>query len=240
MKFSLFCALVALVFLVGCGGSSSTPGFGSVSMAEDELPVPAPAEAWIEAEFISASVTKTFFAEELGSSDQAKFVFKYAITAFGGDVYVDDACAQEEWVWDDRTNLYTVTDPDGVQTYCMLFSTADFDGDAERFRIEENETEFFTLVVGVTVNFDRFVQVALTRVAWLPATALVGDQQDVVDLEGWETDPIFLNYVEGINQCNDGVDNDADGLVDAADPDCDGPDRNSETDYVVPTPGGKG
>jgi hypothetical protein len=47
----------------------------------------------------------------------------------------------------------------------------------------------------------------------------------------------FLKIPIGMTQCSDGIDNDHDGLIDSADPECTGPSDNDESSFATGIPG---
>lgn len=122
-------------------------------------------------------------------------------------LYVDGQCNSEDpvefsWSLDnvdtDSCELYVVDPVDGGQT---IISTTDINGDA--FDVVNNEP-FQKLVAG-------------------PAGTNIGFQLACDNLEGdvIESSVVQLSCEgELVYQCNDGIDNDGDGLVDIDDPQC--------------------
>lgn len=142
---------------------------------------------------VSATESKTTTSDTSGVGDQGQFVIKYDVTAFDGDIYVDNTCTEDT---DDSEaaaegNSYTLTNPSSNSSTCVLTSTGD--NASNSFLVEEGETETFTLTVNVTASADAFVQLDMTAIGWVPTTAGQGTQLYTFNLDEFESDPLFLN-----------------------------------------------
>lgn len=145
-----------------------------------------------EVDLVSVSETKTRSSDTVGVGDQGQYTIRYEVTAVDGDIYIDDSCTEDNDGSEVASagNSYSVTNPTDNSTQCSFTSSADEVSNS--FRIEEGETETFTLTVVVTAVNDNFAQVSLEAIGWATAA---GNGTNVYDsnLGDFETDPLFLN-----------------------------------------------
>jgi hypothetical protein len=142
-------------------------------------------------DLVSTSETKTFSSETSGVGDQGQFVIKYEVTAFDGDIYIDNTCVEDNNGSEVSTATSFSTTGAGTAV-CNVVSTGDTDA-GTAFLIEDGETETITLTVNVTATADAFVQVALEAIGWDNAA---GGDDNVFDFNlpgDYETDSLFLN-----------------------------------------------
>ncbi|MFZ4499975.1 MAG: peptidoglycan-binding domain-containing protein [Minisyncoccia bacterium] len=147
-------------------------------------------------ELVSATETKTTTSDTSGTGDQGQFVIKYKITAFDGDIFIDNTCTEDNNGSEvSTTTSYKITNDGSNSTNCVMTATgstthADY---ANSFLVEEGDSETFTLTVNVTATGDAFAQVSLEAIGW---DHEAGGDDNVYDfaLPGdYKTDPLFLN-----------------------------------------------
>jgi hypothetical protein len=147
-------------------------------------------------EFVSATETKTVTADTSGTGDQGQFVIKYKITAFDGDIYIDNTCVEDNDGSEVATaTSYSITNPTLNSTSCVQTATGSTTHSdvANTFLVREGETETFTLTVNATAVSDGFAQVSLEAIGWDDAAG-GDDNVYTFDLPGiYKTDPLFLN-----------------------------------------------
>jgi hypothetical protein len=148
-------------------------------------------------ELVSTSETKTVTSETSGTGDQAQFVIKYKITAFDGDIYVDNTCVEDTDGASEVSTAtsYYITNNGSNSTSCIVTATGSTThGDyANSFLVRDGESETFTLTVNATASTDAFAQVQLEAIGWDDAAG-GDDNVYTFDLPGdYKTDPLFLN-----------------------------------------------
>lgn len=149
-------------------------------------------EVGFDLELVSATEVKTVTSDTSGTGDQAQFVIKYKVTAFDGDIWVDNTCVEDNDGSEVSTaTSYSITNNGSNSTTCVTTSTGDtVDGDA--FLIEEGTSETITLTVNATASADAFAQVVLEAIGWDYAAG--GDDEVYsFNLVDFKTDPLFLN-----------------------------------------------
>lgn len=128
------------------------------------------------------------------TADVGTFVIKYKVTAFDGDIYLDNTCVEDNDGSEVATaTSYSVTNNGSNTSSCVTTSTGDTDG-GTAFLIEEGTSETITLTVSVVPTADSFAQVKLEAIGWDDAA---GGDDNVFDFNlpgDFETDPIFLNF----------------------------------------------
>lgn len=210
---SLVCAMLALVGLVACGGGglNPAPNTGGYEYPNDDGygyddsyrgPYNDDYDYGYECDGVAIGVNlvgvvgfKTFETDTLGKGDQAKFVLTYAATAIGGDVAMSTRCTEGDVTAIAALgSTYAVTNSDSNVTSVTLSLDGDLLGEGLIF-IQEGDTVVFTIVVTVTATADAFAQVSLLSIGWAPAYC-VDEDWLYIDLEGFETDPVFLNFWE--------------------------------------------
>lgn len=149
-------------------------------------------EVGFELDLVSATQVKTVTSDTSGVGDQAQFVIKYEVTAFDGDIWIDNTCVEDNDGSEVATaTSYSVTNDGSNTTNCITTSTGDTVG-GNSFLIEEGTSETITLTVNVTATADAFAQVALEAIGW-DYEAGGDDEVYSFNLDDFETDPIFLN-----------------------------------------------
>jgi hypothetical protein len=128
------------------------------------------------------------------SADVGVYVIKYKVTAFDGDIYIDNTCTEDNDGSEVATTTsYSVSNDGSNATTCVMTSTGDTDSGTS-FLIEEDTSETITLTVSVIPTADSFAQVKLEAIGWDDAT---GGDDNVFDFDlpgDYETDPAFLNF----------------------------------------------
>lgn len=146
-----------------------------------------------ELDLVSVDQDKTFESETSGTGDRGTFVIKYSVTAFDGDIYIDNTCVEDNDGSEVSTaTSYSVSNNGSNSTSCTVTSTATTDG-GNAFLIEEGETETITLTVQVTATADSSAYVSLEAIGWDDAA---GGDDNVFDFDlpgDYKTDPVFLD-----------------------------------------------
>jgi peptidoglycan hydrolase-like protein with peptidoglycan-binding domain len=148
-------------------------------------------------EFVSATETKTVASDTSGTGDQGQFVIKYKITAFDGDIYIDNTCVEDTDGASEVSTAtsYYITNNSSNTTTCVQTATgstthADY---ANSFLVRNGETETFTLTVNATATADAYAQVQLEAIGWDDAAG-GDDNVFTFSLPGdFKTDPLYLN-----------------------------------------------
>ncbi len=125
-----------------------------------------------------------------GENEQAQFTYEFDVTAFGGDIYIDDVVETGA----EDGHLYTLNGVGGTAAE-TISSTAD-DAGVSTWKIEEGETETFTITINYTADADEFVQIDLTDIQWNDEDVVeggAGNEQYDFNMDIFESDPIFLN-----------------------------------------------
>jgi len=147
-------------------------------------------------EYVSSSETKTVTSETATVGDQGQFVIKYKITAFDGDIYIDNTCTEDNDGGEVATTTsYSITNNGSNTTSCVMTEagTVTNADSANTFRIIEGSSREFTLTVNGIATVDAFAAVSLEAIGWDVA---IGGDNNVFgfDLPGdYDTDPLFLN-----------------------------------------------
>ncbi len=144
-------------------------------------------------ELVSATESKQS-SDTATVGDIGEFVIKYDITAFDGDIAIDNTCVEDNDGSEVSTaTSFSITNPGSNTASCTVTSTGDTEN-SNAFTIEEGETETLTLTVSAVATGDAFAQVALEAIGWGLSGAGGDDNVFTFNLPGdFETDPIFLN-----------------------------------------------
>jgi peptidoglycan hydrolase-like protein with peptidoglycan-binding domain len=146
-------------------------------------------------ELTSTSESTKANASDDVSDDQGVFTLKFDVTAFENDLWVNKTAASGTTMGTAGVN-FLVQDNTGTQvaagtSTASLTSTADTDG--SRFKVNEGETETFTL----TVNYDpttagSFFQVQLYSLNFNDSNADPDTQQKATPAADFQTDQISI------------------------------------------------
>ena len=169
-------AFVALLLLAACGGGGTS------------APV---AEATIEVEFMSGTTSTLFMADVPGDGDIAQFEITYAVTAIGGDVYIDTTCTGGGLaLLPEDGNVFEIGED------VLVWTELSVDGDSvgESFLVEAGTTVEFKLTVIAEARGDSFVQLVLEGIGWSSSPG-EGDRMFVLPEGEFETMSIFMNYL---------------------------------------------
>lgn len=146
---------------------------------------------------IQVSLVSTAQSKTTGDNtpDQGEFVIKYSVTAFGGDVYVQEGCSGDLTSSGSAEFVLTSGGVASVSSSCTLQaadSRIDDDSAFGNFEVLEGETETFTLTV-VENGAGTFVNVRLEGIDW--ATSDVTDPANFYEsnLDDFKTDDLFLS-----------------------------------------------
>ncbi len=150
-----------------------------------------------ELDFVSAEEVKTVSSDTSGTGDQAQFIIKYEITAFDGDIYIDNTCTEDNNGSEVATTTsFSITNDGSNSVSCVMTAEGtdtDATDSANTFLVDENDTREFTLTVNTTATADAFAQVKLEAIGWDVAA---GGDNFVFDFDlpgDFKTDPLFLN-----------------------------------------------
>jgi hypothetical protein len=150
-----------------------------------------------ELAFVSATEVKTVTSDTSGTGDQAQFIIKYDITAFDGDIYIDNTCTEDNNGSEVATTTsFSITNDGSNSVSCVMTAEGtdtDSTDSANTFLVDENDTREFTLTVNATASADAFAQVSLQAIGWDVAA---GGDNFVFDFDlpgDFKTDPLFLN-----------------------------------------------
>lgn len=158
-------------------------------------------DAGIIVEFVSATATRSFTADEAGESDTGEYKITFRVTAFDGDMRIDRTCEDDNGADADGQGTvfdFTVSAGDevGWTVGCLLSSSsADSEDTANTFEVDENKTRTFTLTVNVTPDEDSFVEVAIESINWGTNQDNTNAEDYTFSLDEFKTDSIFLNDI---------------------------------------------
>lgn len=147
----------------------------------------------------SVTETSQTNTDSTTADDEGVYTFKFEVTAFEGDLWVNKTAASGTTMGTAGVN-YIVEDTNGTQvgtpgngtSTAALSSTAETDG--TRFKVNEGETETFTLTVEWDPSTGGFYQVQLHSFNFKTTSA--GDpttQQLTLPTEDYESDLISIN-----------------------------------------------
>ncbi len=144
-------------------------------------------------ELVSATESKQS-SDTATVGDIGTFVIKYKVTAFDGDIAIDNTCVEDNDGSEVSTaTSFSITNPGSNTASCTTTSTGDTQGGVA-FLIEEGTSETITLTVSAVATGDAFAQVALEAIGWGLSGAGGDDFVFDFDLPGdYKTDPVFLN-----------------------------------------------
>lgn len=160
----------------------------------------------IMVEFVSADAERTFTADASGEDDQGTYTIVFDITAFDGDMYIDDDCEDDNGA--DAAGQGTVFDvnssagtPTGGAT-CLVDAAGTETGDtSSSWQVQEGETRQFTFTVTLTADTtptDGNHQVILESINWDDEAGGVDSTPDFFynfNMDDFETDYLFLNGI---------------------------------------------
>ncbi|MEZ4180080.1 MAG: hypothetical protein R3B41_00975 [Candidatus Doudnabacteria bacterium] len=163
-------------------------------------------DAGIMATFVEASAVRTFTADATGEDDQGTYTIVFDVTAFDGDMYIDDDCEDDNGT--DAAGQGTVFDvnstagtPTGGGT-CLVDAAGSESGDtANSWEVKEGETRRFTFTVTLTADStptDGNHQVILESINWDNEAGGVDSTPDFFynfNMDDFETPYLFLNGI---------------------------------------------
>lgn len=155
-------------------------------------------EDTIEVTFVSSDTT-IMVTDDPGEGDVATFNLVFNIKAIGDDVYIDRSCRENASNVAGQGIEFSMLHKNKNTTSCVLTSTASVDGVGalEKFEIDEEETEQFTLTVSATAQADHFAQMLLNSINWTTQSEEVADlffNEGFGPLSEFKTDTAFLNF----------------------------------------------
>jgi len=160
-------------------------------------------EDGIMVEFVSVTETKTFSADDAGEKDRVTFVFKYDITAFDGDFFLDKelvATATPNTITDGNAYATTSQSTTGTSTGAssVISSTETHSSDTTHaFFLEEDETRSFTLTVELEAQIDGTIQTYISGFNWGTAGSAdsSADQMYTFNLDNNLSDAVTVNVI---------------------------------------------
>ena len=145
-------------------------------------------------EFVSSTETLKANTDSTTADDEGVFTIKVDVTAFETDLWINKTAASGTTMGTAGVN-FIVEDANGNQvgagtSSASLTSTADTDG--TRFKVNEGETETFTLTVNYDPTTAGFYQVQFHSVNWAKSNANPTTQQATVPAADYESDQISI------------------------------------------------
>lgn len=154
----------------------------------------------IKLALVSKSATEVFTADATGEFDQAQYVIKFNVTAFGADMWVMDGATEGDTpVLASNTSYDIQSDTGDSSTAIEGTAVAAFTSTAtagnSNFKVPADQTKEFTLTVTVSASSaDAYARVALEAVHWSDADQATGEFMYTYGLdEDWRTDLVHLN-----------------------------------------------
>ncbi len=149
---------------------------------------------------VTVTETKTVTCDgvcAVGEAEQAQFTFTFDVTAFGGDIFIDDTV---ELPGADGGHLYEAHDGTGAAvggTLVDLITSPGTDAaGTSTWWVDEDETREFIITINYTADAAEFVQVDVTAIQWNDDDVIeggAGNEQYDFNMGDFESDPIFLN-----------------------------------------------
>lgn len=156
-------------------------------------------DSGVQIEFVSASSTRSFTADEAGESDTGEYKVTFKVTAFDADASIDrstedddGADAAGQGVVYDLT-VSAADEVDWAITATLASASTDTEDTANTFEVDEDTTRTFTLTVNVTPDEDSYVEVAIESINWGAADDNTNANYYTFSLDEFKTDSIFLN-----------------------------------------------
>lgn len=158
-------------------------------------------DAGIMVEFVSATATRTFTADDAGEDDQGTYVVTFDVTSFDGIAYLDRHVDDQDTIGDAGEGVeYNVTSTAGTPTASSELldsNTTDTNDTADVFQVEEDATRRFTVTVILTADTtptDGSHQVILESIGWgTVVTDATNDNNYTFNLGDFKTPSLFLN-----------------------------------------------
>lgn len=147
-------------------------------------------------EFVSATESKDTNSDSTTADDEGVFTIKFDVTAFETDIFVTKTAASG--TAGTAGVDYRITDGSGglsageknSSTSASLSSTADTDG--SRYKINEGDTETFTLTVTHNPVTSAFYGVQLYGFNWKATNGAADTTQLFTPASDYETDPLSI------------------------------------------------
>lgn len=163
-------------------------------------------DSGIRLALVSKSAVRSHTATDSSSDpyDQGTYTIKFDVTAFGGDMYVQDGALASTTVLqvgNDNGAQYDVMNSDGTAnaavfgTATAAFTSSATAGVNSNFKIPEGQTKEFTLVVTATASSaDAYIIVGLESVGYAAADQSTSTVIYTAGLDTtWRTDAVLLN-----------------------------------------------
>ena len=144
----------------------------------------------VDLAFVDDTVTSKANTDATTTDDEGVFVIEFDVTAFGGDLYIDDTTDQGT-VENNYGVNYIVTSNGSTIASTTAAGVATLDSDAEltggRYKIAEGETETFTLTVEYDPASSGSFKVQLYSVNFNDTNADADTQQLATPAEDFDT-----------------------------------------------------
>ena len=154
----------------------------------------------ISVSFTSVTESVSFVADEAGEKDKATFVFKFDVTAFGADAFLDKdtvATATPSASTDGQAFATTSQSTTGTTTSSSIITSSSNDGSDTSFGfiIDENDTRSFTLTIVSEAGIDGQIQQQVTGIKWGASGAgdTSADQLYNFNLDDFLSDAVAVN-----------------------------------------------
>lgn len=158
-------------------------------------------DAGIMVEFVSASTERSFTADATGEDDQGTFMVTFSVTAFDGDMRIDNSSEVADANAAGQGVEFSEVDTAGtpvLSSDILESDTTDTEDTANTFEVDENTTREFTLSVIYAADStptDGSVYVKIDSINWGTATDDTNANYYEFDLGDFKTDYLFLNGI---------------------------------------------
>lgn len=158
-------------------------------------------DAGIMVEFVEASAERTFTADASGEDDQGTFSVSFDVTAFDGDMRIDNSSEVADANAAGQGVEFSEVDTAGTPVLgsdILESDTVDSEDTANTFEVDEGTTRRFTLTVIYSADStptDGSVYVKVDSINWGTATDDTNANYYEFDLGDYKTNYLFLNGI---------------------------------------------
>lgn len=158
-------------------------------------------DAGIQVKFVSSSTERTFTADATGEDDQGTYKITFDVTAFDGDMRIDNSSEVADANAAGQGVEFSETDTAGTPVLgsdILESNTVDSEDTANTFEVDENTTRRFTLTVIYSADStptDGSVYVKIDSINWGTATDDTNANYYEFNLDDFKTDYLFLNGI---------------------------------------------
>jgi hypothetical protein len=146
-------------------------------------------------EFVSSTESKDLNSDTTSGDDEGVFVVKFDVTAFESDLFINKTAASGTTMGTVGVN-FLITDGSGTAVgtssvpEASLSATADTEGG--QYKVNEGETETFTLTISYDPGASGFYGVQLYSLNFKTSAGNPVTQQRALPAEDYETDPLSI------------------------------------------------